>query len=156
MQDIAVIEESIELLATSGRLASSAELPGDDGRSLSVAQAKAVALLYHNGELTIGEIAAGLGIRMPAASELIDRLEERGLVSRSVDPADRRRTIIELTDEALDVAVRMHDLRRNQIRAALDQLDPGERPVFLKSMRALAGALAGSQTRSGEDGDTGA
>lgn len=143
MQDIAIVEESIELLAEIGRLAS-APVPEDDTRALTAAQARAVALLYHHGELPIGEVAAGLGIRMPAASELVDRLEERGLVHRSVDPADRRRTIIELTDNALEVAVRMHDLRRSQIRTALEKLEPEERPVFLKSLRVLASSLGAS------------
>lgn len=141
MQDIAVIEESIELLSQIGRLAFAQSSADREIKHLTVAHGKAVSLLYHNGERTIGEFAAGLGIGMPAASELIDRLEERGLISRSVDPADRRRTIIALSGDALDFAVEIHDKRRRQMRDALDRLEPEERPIFLKSLRALATAL---------------
>ena len=89
----------------------------------------------------MGELAAGLGIGMPSASELVDRLESRGMVDRSVDPADRRRAIISLTEDSLEFALQIHDLHRAQVRTALERLEPGERPFFVKSLRALASAL---------------
>jgi DNA-binding MarR family transcriptional regulator len=144
VQDVAFVEESIELLPQISRLVYSAISAHPEFGSLTIAQGKAIAFLYHEGEQTMGALAAGLGIGMPAASELVDRLEERELVRRTVDPADRRRAIVELTGEALAFARRMHDLRRRQVRAALAQLDPEEWPIFVKTLRALAVALESS------------
>lgn len=39
----------------------------------------------------------------------IDRLEAAGWLTRSADPTDRRRVVVELTDEGRDLAVRIND-----------------------------------------------
>lgn len=51
------------------------------------------------GPLTVGEQAAHLGIGRAAASELIDRLEGKGLVARIRDERDQRRVFVWLTDQ---------------------------------------------------------
>lgn len=49
-----------------------------------------VALVKNKGGLTQVEIARGLGMRETAATQVVRRLEELGLVSRSPDPDDTR------------------------------------------------------------------
>jgi MarR family transcriptional regulator, organic hydroperoxide resistance regulator len=151
MNDVAVIEEAVELLPLISRRITSAIASDPGMASLTVTQAKAIALLYHEGEKTISDVASGLGIGLPAASELVDRLEERGLVTREQDPRDRRRFIIDLTDEAMAFATRIHDLRRRQVRAALSRLPESDWPVFLASLRALAQALDESTPIDSDD-----
>jgi DNA-binding MarR family transcriptional regulator len=55
--------------------------------------------LEQAGPLTVGEQATHLGIGRAATSELIDRLEGKGLVSRMRDERDQRRVFVWLTDE---------------------------------------------------------
>jgi len=50
-------------------------------------------------EPTIGELAERMQIRHNTAVELVDRLEERGLVVRRRGKADRRKVYVDLTDE---------------------------------------------------------
>ena len=50
--------------------------------------------------VSIGELAARLLIRHHSAVELVDRLEEAGLVERLADRADRRRVLLRLTEKA--------------------------------------------------------
>lgn len=47
----------------------------------------------------LGDIAAHLDIAPRSATEVVDDLEQRGLVRRSPDPSDRRAVTITLTDE---------------------------------------------------------
>ena len=47
---------------------------------------------------TIRELADSLGTDAPYTTIVIDDLEQRGLVERSVDPRDRRRRIVTVTD----------------------------------------------------------
>ncbi|MFF5977214.1 MarR family winged helix-turn-helix transcriptional regulator [Streptomyces olindensis] len=47
--------------------------------------------------LTTGEIARLTGLTSGSATRLVDRLERAGLVERSPDPDDRRRTRVSLT-----------------------------------------------------------
>ncbi|ONH33618.1 MarR family winged helix-turn-helix transcriptional regulator [Pseudofrankia asymbiotica] len=66
---------------------------------------------------TIGEVAEALLIRHHSATELVDRTQQLGLVSRLRDPADSRRVHLRLTDHGRDVlaqltAVHLQELRR--------------------------------------------
>ena len=141
MDDIAIIEESVELLPEIGILLHSA-VPSDPELSgLTLTQIKTIGFLYHHGEATITELSAGLAVGLPSVSEMIDRLEDRGFVSRSAGERDRRRVVVSLTEEWDAVARRIHDLRREQVRMALERLAPAERSGFLASLRVLADVL---------------
>jgi DNA-binding MarR family transcriptional regulator len=53
------------------------------------------------GEVSVGDLAERLSLRHHSAVELVDRAEEHGLVSRRRpgEGEDRRRVVVELTDE---------------------------------------------------------
>ncbi|WP_392543622.1 MarR family winged helix-turn-helix transcriptional regulator [Oryzobacter telluris] len=51
------------------------------------------------GARSAGELATATGLRPAATTALIDRLAERGFVRRVPDAADRRRVLVEMTDE---------------------------------------------------------
>ena len=58
-----------------------------------------VMLLAHigtEGEQTVSELAAAIGLSLPAVSKLTRELEEHRLIERREDPADRRRTVVRL------------------------------------------------------------
>ena len=116
---------------------------------LTPAQTKVLLQLGARGQMTMGEIAAGLCVSMPAVSELVDRLVDAGHLERASDPGDRRRVLIAATPEAKRMSAHFCDLRRAQLRYALEQLAPEERPVFVRSLEALlAGLTHDDQSRS--------
>jgi DNA-binding MarR family transcriptional regulator len=85
-----------------------------------------LALLRHlegAGPLTVGEQAAHLGIGRAATSEMIDRLEGKGLVAKMRDERDHRRVFVWLTDEG----------RRRVASLAGSVLDP----PFLRAVSAI-------------------
>ncbi|MGV9713798.1 MarR family winged helix-turn-helix transcriptional regulator [Gordonia sp. NPDC003424] len=70
------------------------------GRHLGVGPADLRCLDWLSEESrTAGELATATGLRPAATTALIDRLTEKGFVRRTPDPADRRRVLVELTDE---------------------------------------------------------
>ncbi|MCP2323949.1 DNA-binding MarR family transcriptional regulator [Hamadaea flava] len=88
----------------------------------------ALSVLQYAGRLTSGEIAERTGLTTGAATRLIDRLESRGLVRRVVDPADRRKVVVEPADvTALEIDEVVGPARRRlgEIFAGFDakQLD---------------------------------
>jgi DNA-binding MarR family transcriptional regulator len=93
------------------------------------------------GERSVGELAHALGLSLPAASKLIRDLEARGLVVRSEDPADRRRTVVTLAPATREGVHSWLDERDRPLRAALDALSEEERAGFLKGLDALANAM---------------
>ncbi|MFN8590889.1 MAG: MarR family transcriptional regulator [Thermomicrobiales bacterium] len=108
---------------------------------LTTTQVKVLLHLGAKGEMTVGEIANALGVSMPAASELVDRLVEAGHLTRTSDPADRRKVVIVATPEAKRIGIALRQLRQDQVRLALDQIAPEERPCFVRSLEALVYGL---------------
>jgi DNA-binding MarR family transcriptional regulator len=68
---------------------------------------------------------------------LVDALEDRGLVRRAKDPADRRRNVLSATPEG----IRVHDAAIAAARQAEDAflapLSPTQRAQFAKALRAV-------------------
>ncbi len=62
-----------------------------------------------------GELIRELGVTKQAASQLIDTLVVRGYLARDVDPGDRRRMTIELTDRGRAAAA--------SVRAGVEAVD---------------------------------
>ncbi|HEV2592869.1 MAG TPA: MarR family transcriptional regulator [Gaiellaceae bacterium] len=100
-----------------------------------------LALVAGDPGRTVGEIAAGLGLSLPAASRLTRDLEDAALVRRREDSEDRRRTVVDL-DAAQARKVHTWIEERDQpLASALHTLSPTERVGFLKGLAALADAL---------------
>ena len=108
---------------------------------LTPAQVKVLLQLGTRQQMTVGEIATALACSMPAASELVDRLVDAGHLLRASDPADRRRVLIAATPASRQISAHLRELREAQVRYALDQLEPEERPIFIKSLEALVAGL---------------
>lgn len=112
-----------------------------NAHGLTPAQVKVLLQLGAHRQMTVGEIAAGLTCSMPAASELVDRLVDAGHLVRASDPADRRRVLVAATPDSERITAHVREMREAQVRYALDQLEPEERPIFIKSLRALVAGL---------------
>lgn len=56
------------------------------------------------GQVTAGELAAEVGLTTGAVTAMVDRLESAGLLRRARDPDDRRKVVIQMTDEAQELA----------------------------------------------------
>lgn len=67
----------------------------------------------------------------------LDRLEKRGLVQRSLSPADRRSFVITLTAEGRKLADRAITARLKEIERLLGSLDPTERESLADLLRKL-------------------
>jgi len=146
--DERLVEAGVDLLPAIGKALFSAisDLGNDFG--LTPAQVKVLLQLGTRQQMTVGEIATALFCSMPAASELVDRLVDAGHLVRASDPADRRRVLIAPTPASRQISTRLRELREAQVRYALDQLEPEERPIFIKSLEALFAGLTHARQSS--------
>ena len=67
------------------------------------------------GGAPLGDIIASLGVSKQSAGQLVDTLVLRGYLDRAVDPADRRRLVVSLTERGTAAAA--------AVRAAVDEVD---------------------------------
>jgi DNA-binding MarR family transcriptional regulator len=108
---------------------------------LTPAQLKVILQVGLHGQMTMGEIACSLTVSMPATSEVVDRLVEAGHLVRASDPTDRRRVLIAPTPATVQISEEVNELRRAQVRYALNQLTPEDRPAFVRVLEALLQGL---------------
>ena len=140
-RDDDLVERAVPLLPEIGKLLYAAVARHPRAHGLSLGQIKTIGYLAIHGRRSVGEIASGLGVSLPTASELVDRLVEIGFAERGPNPADRRQVLVWLTPEAQAFKQELHALRRAQVLAAMERLAPEERPVFVRSLEALVEAL---------------
>ncbi len=69
------------------------------GMGLSLSQVGALFQIYRRGSYDVSDIGGELGVTNAAASQLLQQLVERELISRCEDPHDRRIKRILLTEE---------------------------------------------------------
>ncbi|MCB0970522.1 MAG: MarR family transcriptional regulator [Acidimicrobiales bacterium] len=75
--------------------------------SLTFARYEVLVLLHFSkeGRLPLGKMGDRLMLHQASITNLVDRLEDQGLVRRVPHPTDRRTTLAELTDEGRRVVV---------------------------------------------------
>ena len=84
-------------------------------------------------------------LSQPALSRMVDRLVERGLVSRATDPRDGRGVRLALTAEGLVVQRR---IGRRHGRSVAQAMRAGLTPVELRQLAEICGKLAKVSVRS--------
>jgi DNA-binding MarR family transcriptional regulator len=77
-----------------------------DAWGLSISQANALMRLYHSGACGVSDIGDHVGISNAAASQMIDRLVQMGLVERKENLGDRRVRHLSLTEKGRSLAAK--------------------------------------------------
>jgi DNA-binding MarR family transcriptional regulator len=90
-----------------------------------------------------GEMIRGLGVSKQAASQLIDTLVLRGYLTRDINPDDRRRMLINLTDRGRAAAAAV----RTGIEALDAELAQMISPAQMAGLRVGLEALASIRDR---------
>ena len=103
------------------------------------------------GPVTVGELAARLGLTLPTVSGVVADLDRAGFVDRHPDPADRRRTIVAITPAQATLIGEWLDGAASPIARVLDKLSPSEQEAFLKAMDLLETELRRQDTPSSTD-----
>jgi DNA-binding MarR family transcriptional regulator len=100
-----------------------------------------------NGPVTVGELASRLGLTLPTVSGVLADLDRASLVERRPDPADRRRTIVQIVPAQATLIGQWLDGAARPLARVLDKLTPGEQEAFLKAMDLLETELRGPDPR---------
>lgn len=93
---------------------------------INFGQLRLLFMLGRRGPLSIGGLAATIRVTPATASELIDRLERRGLVRRFHRTDDRRVVDCELSEQGSRLIGEVAGARRQALRRILSVLTPVE------------------------------
>jgi DNA-binding MarR family transcriptional regulator len=107
---------------------------------LTAAQVKTLAVLRADEPMTIGQIADVLGITLPTASHLVDKLVRAGFAERSDDPLDRRRAVVRPSERGADLMRSLREFNRSYLTACLAGMRDADIAALMQGMTALADA----------------
>lgn len=120
---------------------------GSDVPAVSRQAIRACIELYQCGDLTMGELAAQLGMSPGWASRVVEELVATGFVERHPDPADRRIVHVRVSPAALGVVEAAYRWRVDAFERALAGLDDaGRRSVRAFLVRVIE-ELSAQETR---------
>ncbi len=90
---------------------------------------------------TMGELAEALGVALSTATQIVERIEKRGLAQRAHgDPDDRRVVRLALTASGRDLLTQRRRLRHARLAAALDALDGRQQADLAHALHPFAEA----------------
>lgn len=107
---------------------------------LSPHQAMALRTAHAEDGGRVSDLAARLRIAARSATEVVDTLEERGLVERRPCPTDRRAVLVQVTDAGRDLATQVEQARKQAQLAMFDRLSESEREALAHLLRRLTEA----------------
>ena len=109
---------------------------------LTFGQLRLLFVLGRSGPVSIGQLADMLGVTDATASEFVDRVERRGLATRSHRADDRRVVDCKLSDEGVRLLAEIAGGRRKAMRQVLAVLTPEELADFDRLIRLMAERLS--------------
>jgi DNA-binding MarR family transcriptional regulator len=128
------------------------ELAADEG--LSHPQAMLLLFLLDNGTVNMGDISRFMGTTHGVATRLMDRLVQKGMVTRERHSGDRRVVLVDLTPRGKGLAGRIMDIHLSEIRRFFAGLTPEARFSLLTMLKDFERQLGqiGSRSKAGTPG----
>ena len=116
------------------------QLPGD----LTPSQLATLSSVDRLGPITLGELSAVERVKPPTMTKIVACLEEQGLVTRTVDPADRRVARVDATAEGSRFLDRSRRQKDQYLAERLRDLDPADRAALERAAGVLERLLEGA------------
>jgi DNA-binding MarR family transcriptional regulator len=105
--------------------------------TLPMAQVELLQVLAEHSPARIGDLAARQRLATSTVSGLISQMIGTGLVAREVDPADRRASVVTLTDAGRDQLTAWTQAHERRLDEALGSLDGTDRAAVRAALPAL-------------------
>ena len=110
-------------------------------RGLSMSQIAALFQLRHYGSLAVSDIGSSLGVSNAAASQLVERLVQQGLITRTENPHDRREKQLILTEEGHNILLESNRTREAWLQQLAEMLTPEEQEKVEDVLVLLTGKM---------------
>ena len=141
-------QESVELFIALGavfkRLKSRPAVPQSDALNGIPFAPRHIATLLQIGQdesVGMSELAERMQVSLATVSQVVSDLEDWGLVERSTDPEDRRRTRVRITAEHRPAIQSIFEQRLRPLSRCLRRLEPDERAALVRGLTVLTEEL---------------
>ena len=107
---------------------------------LSMPQFGILMQLHYRGDCAVGDISERFDITNAAASQLVDKLVQSGLIQREEDPKDRRAKLLNLTDKGKELIQKGIEERYRWVDQLAEKLTAEERAKVNEAITILTEA----------------
>jgi MarR family transcriptional regulator, organic hydroperoxide resistance regulator len=109
-------------------------------------QVSVMACLVRGGPMTVTDLSRAVGLSHSTASGIVDRLESRGLVRRTQDASDKRRTRITVVDKVTRYVGELEAGPSGRLCTALERASATQRRAIMDGLRLLRDLLDAPRT----------
>ena len=113
----------------------------DKQYSITIPQIVCLYELFEKGALTLSLLSKGVYLSSSTLVGVIDRLEEKGLVTRTRDTEDRRVIFIEIAEKGKQFVLTSPHLLHNRLDEQLKSLSESEQIIIANSLDLLENML---------------
>jgi MarR family transcriptional regulator, organic hydroperoxide resistance regulator len=133
-----LLDEYIQVLVRRFYLRPSAD---GSGAELSSRELFVCGLLGRSGRCTMTELASECGLALSSMTGLIDRLVEKGCVTRVREEEDRRKVFVQLDKKGQQAYQELLESEMEMIISMMDSLKPDEQENFLRLLEKCVSSL---------------
>ena len=98
-------------------------------------------IAFHGGDLLPSDISSHMGISAARITAVLNSLEKKGFITRRIDPENRRKIIIELTESGKEQAGQNFDTLVNKMSGMLSKLDEHDAGELVRIIGKLAESI---------------
>ncbi|HEY9325551.1 MAG TPA: MarR family transcriptional regulator [Candidatus Limnocylindria bacterium] len=104
---------------------------------LTFTQLRGLSVLARKQPQRMSDLANALDMTPASASALIDRMDQRGFVTRRSDPEDRRAVLVELSRRGQHILDVMERGSSDHFGRLIEKMTPAEREALATTLRAF-------------------
>lgn len=105
---------------------------------LTTAQLLLLQAIQQDGPATVGQLADAISVSAATATSILDRLEKRGVVRRQRSLNDRRKVLVQLTEEGHTRLAEAPPALQQRFVQQYQQLEDWEQALLLSAMQRVA------------------
>jgi len=98
-------------------------------------------MLQAEGDLSMSRLAEALDASLPSATGIVTRMEERGLVERVRDAADRRVVHVRSTARGRQITDELELVQARHLSRLVDAMTPRERATCLEALHVVTATM---------------
>jgi DNA-binding MarR family transcriptional regulator len=136
----ALIEKVVAVFDALMHRVASAHAPEFVGVGVTMSQAKVLYLVQARPGIRMSDLAARLGVTLPSISGVVERLVEHGCLARRDDPADRRQSLVSITERGAGQLELFRELNARHVRTLLGHIATADLVVVERALGILADA----------------
>ena len=95
----------------------------------------------NSGEVSVGEVARAISLSQGTVTDIVERMEKRGLVARRRSDYDRRRVLVHATESGKHLLEKAPPLMQESFVEQFNRLQDWEQAMILSSLQRLVSIM---------------